>query len=144
ISCLFFVENRVPSGLISVMPQACLHATPYSFWNASIMAGGHAEPPTTTDFSVEKRSPLSFAYASRPSHTLGTPAEAVTFSRSNSPYRLLPSRPEPGNTSFAPFSVPKYGMPQALTWNIGTTGRITERAEQLKTSGSDAAYACRR
>jgi len=30
-------------------------------------------------------------------------------------------------------------MPQALTWNIGTTGRITERAEQLKMSGSEAA-----
>src|SRR5581483_3501863 len=121
------------------MPQARRHATPYSSWKALIIAGGHAEPPTTTVLSVPKRSLFSFMYASSPSHTVGTPADAVTFSPSNSSYRLLPSSAAPGNTSFAPFSVPKYGMPQALTWNIGTTASTVEREEQLNTSGSEDA-----
>ena len=33
----------------------------------------------------------------------------------------------------------EYGMPHALTWNIGTTGRTTSRAEHLSESGSAAA-----
>ncbi|MNO09403.1 hypothetical protein D3C81_2325580 [compost metagenome] len=33
-------------------------------------------------------------------------------------------------------------MPQALTWNIGTTGRITSLAEQPSASGMADAYEC--
>src|SRR5262245_46816260 len=82
-------------------------------------------------------------YARSPIQTVGTPAVTVTFSASNSSYRLLPSSAAPGNTSLAPLSGARYGMLQALTWNIGTTGRIDIRAEAAKTSGSEAAYACR-
>ena len=42
----------------------------------------------------------------------------------------------PGITSLAPTIAALYGMPQALTWNIGTTGKITSRAEQSIASGS--------
>ncbi|MDT4846153.1 hypothetical protein FQZ97_801680 [compost metagenome] len=48
----------------------------------------------------------------------------------------------PGNTSLAPTSGTEYGRPHALTWNIGTTGRITSRAEQPSASGSADAYEC--
>jgi hypothetical protein len=33
-------------------------------------------------------------------------------------------------------------MPQALTWNMGTTGSTASRADRHITSGSAAAYAC--
>jgi hypothetical protein len=59
-NCPAFSVPAVPSGLISVMPQACNTCTPYSSWNARIIAGGQAEPPITTFFSVEKRSFFSF------------------------------------------------------------------------------------
>src|SRR6267154_3253321 len=142
-SCLALSVQKLPSGLISFMPQACLQSTPKSSRKLAILAGGQAEPPTTTDFSVLHLRLFCFIWASSASHTVGTPALAVTFSASNSSYRLFPSRPAPGKTSFAPFSGAKSGTPQALTWNMGTTGRITERAEQLNTSGKEAAKACR-
>ena len=50
----------MPSGLISVMPQACSTCTPYSSWKVRIIAGGQAEPPITVLFSVEKRSFFCF------------------------------------------------------------------------------------
>src|SRR5512139_1914283 len=78
----------------------------------------------------------------RPSHTVGTPALKLTFSASNSSYSDLPSRCGPGITSLAPTSGPEYGRPHALTWNIGTTGRMTSRAEQPSESGSALPNAC--
>ena len=33
-------------------------------------------------------------------------------------------------------------MPQALTWNIGTTGRMQSRADRASESGSAPAQAC--
>jgi hypothetical protein len=47
--------DTVPSGLISVIPQACSTSTPKSSWNARIIAGGQAEPPITTRFRVVNR-----------------------------------------------------------------------------------------
>ncbi|MCY1368457.1 hypothetical protein D9M69_554370 [compost metagenome] len=41
-----------------------------------------------------------------------------------------------------PTAAAEYGRPQALTWNIGTTGRMLSRAEQPSASGSAAPYAC--
>ena len=35
---------------------------------------------------------------------------------------------------------PRLGAPQALTWNKGTTGMATSRADKLRLSGSAAAY----
>src|SRR5258708_16394238 len=113
------------------MPQACWQRTPYSSRNAVIIAGGHAEPPTTTCLSVLNLSRFCFIYARRPSHTVGTPALVVTFSDSNSSYRLLPSSPAPGNTNFAPLSGAQYGTPQTLVPNIGPTARNTDRPTQV-------------
>ena len=53
--------------------------------------------------------------------------------------RLAVERTGPGSTSLAPTMHAAYGRPQALTWNIGTTGRIASRAEQFSASGSAAA-----
>ena len=88
---------------------------------------------------VLKFRPLLATCASRPCQTVGTPAENVTPSLSNSSCSDLPSSHGPGNTSLAPTMQATYGRPQALTWNIGTTGRIVSRAEQFSASGSAAA-----
>lgn len=131
----------VPSGDISVMPQAWITSTP-SALSVRIMAGGHAEPPITVRRNDENFRPLPCTCCSRPSHTVGTPAEKLTCSCSNSSYSEAPSSFGPGNTSLAPTSGTEYGRPQALTWNIGTTGRITSCAEQPSASGSADPYEC--
>ena len=69
---------------------------------------------------------------------MGTPALKVTFSVSNRLYSDAPSRNGPGITSLQPTIAAVYGMPQALTWNIGTIGRMTSRVEQFMASGSAA------
>src|ERR1044072_8234170 len=81
-------------------------------------------------------------WAAMPCQNDGTPADNVTFSFSKSSCRLAPSNAAPGNTSFAPVSAQQYGKPHALTWNIGTTGSTTSRADKFSASGRQAAYVC--
>ena len=104
------------------MPQACSTVTPYSRSNASISIGGQVEPPMVRRLTVCSRSPVARRCCNRPSHTVGTPAETVTRSAFISEATLAPSRCRPGITSDAPAASAEYGRPQALTWNIGTTG----------------------
>ncbi len=58
-----------------------------------------------------------------PSQIVGTPPVQVTRSDWKSSSRLAGSRCGPGKTCLAPTSVAVKGNPQALAWNIGTTGR---------------------
>ena len=74
VRCLFFSVHSVPSGDISVMPQACSTSTPYSSRKAVIMAGGQAEPPITVRFSVENLRLLGFMWPSSICQMVGTPA----------------------------------------------------------------------
>ena len=92
----------MPSGDISVMPQAWMTSMPKSSSSVRIIAGGQAEPPITVRLKVLNFSSFCFTWLIRPSHTVGTPALKVTFSASNSSYSDLPSRCGPGNTSLAP------------------------------------------
>src|SRR6185437_11024335 len=105
------------------------------------MLGGQAAPPTAMRLNVDKRRLCFCMCSSTPSHTVGTPAENVTFSDSNSSYNDFPSSAGPGKTSFAPFSGAEYGNPHALTWNIGTTGKMVSLAETHIASGSAEAKA---
>ena len=82
--CLFFSVHSVPSGLNSVMPQACSTSTPYCSRKAVIIAGGQAEPPMTVRLSAGKRNPFAPMWASSICQTVGTPAANVTRSDSNS------------------------------------------------------------
>src|SRR3954470_645963 len=107
------------------------------------MAGGQAEPPITVRLSVEKRRPPGFMWVRSICHTVGTPAAKVTPSASISSYTDLPSRAGPGNTSLQPVRAAVYGIPHALTWNMGTTGSTQSRADSAITSGKAAAYACK-
>src|SRR6478609_7048714 len=106
------------------------------------MAEGQADPPMMVRRMVLNSRLFDSTWASRPCHTVGTPADTVTPSASNRSCRLLPSRNGPGRTSLAPTMQAAYGRPQALTWNIGTTGRMVSRAEQLSESGRALAYVC--
>ncbi len=103
---------------------------------ARIIAGGQAAPPTTVRSRVENFAPFCFRYCSRPIQTVGTPAEKVTFSVSKSSCSDFPSSAQPGKTSFAPIIGALWHTPQALAWNIGTTGRTQSRAESAITSGN--------
>ena len=65
------------------MPQAWFTVTPCLSRNASSIAGGQAEPPITVRFMVLSLSALASMCESSICHTVGTPAENVTFSCSN-------------------------------------------------------------
>ena len=67
----------MPSGLISVIPQACTSSMPRRS-NASIIDGGTADPPQTSRRRVEHCRPAEERYASKASHTVGTPRLTVT------------------------------------------------------------------
>src|SRR5690606_12262311 len=134
--CFACRVQAVPSGDISVMPQACTTCTRRRSIRVSIIAGGQAEPPITVRRKVENRKSLVSTWLIRPSQTVGTPAEKVTPSASNNSYSDLPSSAGPGNTSLAPDSGTEYGKPQAFTWNIGTTGSTTSALETFKAFGS--------
>ncbi|MOA20657.1 hypothetical protein D3C78_1411120 [compost metagenome] len=84
--CLALGTQAVPSGLSSVMPQTCSTCTSWRSWKAAIMDEGQAEPPITVRRMVEKVLPVASTWASRPCQTVGTPADRVTFSASNSSY----------------------------------------------------------
>ena len=98
------------------------------------MASGTAEPPITTRFRVLSLPPVARRCCRRPSHTVGTAAEKVTPSVSSSSCTDGPSSFWPGITSLAPAAAQENVRPQALAWNIGTTGRTVSRAEMPMTS----------
>ncbi|MNT54545.1 hypothetical protein D3C72_1917150 [compost metagenome] len=66
------------------MPQPWMTSTSNLSIRVSIMAGGHAAPPITVRRKVENFKLFCKAWFSKPSQTVGTPAENVTFSASNS------------------------------------------------------------
>ena len=74
---------------------------------------------------------------------VGTPAVMVTSSFARFSSMLSGSMCAPGMTCFAPTSVEVNGSPQALTWNIGTTGMTTSRSRMFRVSAIAEAMECR-
>ena len=113
----------VPSGVISVMPQAWMVRTP---WRSKprIIASLAADPPTAVRNrgSNDQRSASASSACKIPFQIVGTPAANVTRSLSQRSSRLTGSRWGPGMTMRAPAATAPKGSPQALAWNIGTTG----------------------
>ena len=99
------------------------------------MTSGQAAPPITTFFSTGSLAPVSFRCCSSICQTVGTAAEKVTPSVSSSSKIEAPSILAPGMTILAPVPGAENATPQALAWNIGTTGRITSRCDRPITSG---------
>ena len=103
------------------------------------MAGGQAEPPMTVRFRLLKRRPLDCTCISSICQMVGTPALKVTCSASISSYSDLPSSCGPGKTTLQPVMAMLKGVPQALTWNMGTTGMTASRELSAMASGITAA-----
>ncbi|MCY1558290.1 hypothetical protein D9M68_952110 [compost metagenome] len=74
---------------------------------------------------------------------MGTPSEKLQRSSFNRRYMFSPERLGPGSTSLAPHMAPAYGMPQALTWNSGTTSSTLSRADRPRPSVVQAVKECR-
>lgn len=72
------------------------HTDTHVFSNASISDRAAAAPPMTTVFRLLSCRLDLDKYASRLSHTVGTPAETVTWKRSIRLYTLSPSSHGPG------------------------------------------------
>jgi hypothetical protein len=122
------------------MPQAWITCTSNSSSSVRIIAGGQAEPPITVRRRVESFSSLAFMWLITPSQTVGTPALKVTPSvLEQLVQRLAVQEAGRGTPASRRPCGALYGRPQALTWNIGTTGRITSAEEQPIASGSAAA-----
>ena len=121
-------------GEVSVMPQAWRTSTPKLSQNLRIRLSGQADPPMTTRFSVEGFSPVFSRCCSSICQTVGTAAEKVTPSVSRSSKIDSPSIFAPGMTSLAPTAGALKATPQALAWNIGTTGSTTSAAPRPITS----------
>ena len=85
----------VPSGLISVMPQAWQTLTPCCS-KPSISEREAAEPPTTMSANPSGKRPRCLISFIKPIQTVGTPQAEKTFSRSIRSNRLLPSSAPPG------------------------------------------------
>src|SRR3569832_132541 len=132
----------VPSGLISVMPQAWITCTLYFFSNVSIIERGQAEPPIITRLRCGSLMLCSSMYASAVSHTVGTAAVMVTFSVVSSSHTAGPSSFGPGFTSLAPTIGALNARPLALAWNIGTTGRMESRLQTACASVCAHIIAC--
>ncbi len=77
-------------------------------------------------------------------HTVGTPAATVTSSSSMRSIRVGASKLGPLNTCLAPTRVAPKGMPQALTWNIGTTARTLSAGPIPMAPPEVLARACRK
>ena len=126
----------VPSGAISVMPHAWTMVRPRC-WNAAIIERGTAEPPTTIARMLE-RSKLPRVGVEILQHAHPDRRHAAG-DRDRSRVKQIDdaggSRCGPGITIFAPTIVAPNGMPQALAWNIGTTGIIVSRfAEPMQST----------
>src|SRR5258706_546927 len=91
---------------------------------------GTADPPTYIARIDDRSNFPGFASrcCSTDSQIVGTPPTIVDFSRTNRSTMFTGSRCGPGIAILAPTITQANGMPQALAWNIGTTGVTTSRS----------------
>lgn len=130
-------------GVISVEPQAVMIGMSNSRRKYSITAAGVAEPPSMMARTLDRsrRWRLSSVIMSMPMLT----AAAANVTRS----ACIRSRiagacgRAPGNTILAPMQAAANGRPQALAWNIGTTGSRVSRSRMSSTSPRHSVRVCR-
>ena len=84
-----------------------------------------------------------FSSGSTPIQMVGTPAATVTRSSSMRAAMAGGERSGPGRTSVEPAATPAWARPQALAWNMGTTGRITSDSRAPRLSAWRAPIVCR-
>ncbi len=133
----------MPSGDISVMPQAWQSVTPCSSWKARISAGGHAEPPMTTRRRLLMSRLLTTRSASRPCQIVGTAAAWVGRSVSIISAMTAGCMNRSVSSMLTPVMNAACGSPQALTWNMGTIGSEVSRSVSAKLSVMLTCIECR-
>lgn len=113
----------VPSGDVSVMPQAWQRRTP-SLSYASIRDGGQAAPPMVTLAMEERSRGFAVTSASSPCQMVGTAAAWVGRSRSIISASGAGWRKRSGISMLTPVMNVACGSPHAFTWNWGTTTSV--------------------
>ena len=108
--------------------------------NPSDSERGTADPPAMTRSSELRSRPARSG--STPIQIVGTPAASVTFSCSIRSASAGGERSGPGITNDDPAKMPAWHSPQALAWNIGTTGRITSASQTPTPSAIIAPNEC--
>ena len=88
-----------------------------------------ARPNRRTGWRAGARCRGPSSSGSTPIQIVGTPAATVTFSLSISSASAAGVRSGPGITRLAPTATPAWARPQALAWNIGTTGMIVSGSQ---------------
>lgn len=125
------------------MPQAWQTFTPCLSSKAFIREGGQAEPPMTTAPSEEMSRALTASSASRPCQMVGTAAAWVGRSVSIISASGPGCRKRSGISRLMPVMKAACGMPQALTWNIGTMGSVVSAVVSAKDSAMLTCIECR-
>ena len=116
----------MPSGDISVIPQACTTRMPKESKERRSDSGAALPPMIMRSRGKSFPSHLAVFFSSSAmmaNPTVGTPPLSVTCSPAHSSRSDGASRYGPGKTCLAPTMVAAMGIPQALAWNIGTIGR---------------------
>ena len=125
----------VPIGDISVIPQAWIASIPIAL-RSSMSECGIAEPPMMIFLSSGSVLLCACSMSRTPIQTVGTPAEKVTRSLSHSSITPAGSSRSIGMMKSAPTIRHMNGVPQALTWNIGTIGSMRSRSVMLSASAA--------
>ena len=110
---------------------------------SSISDFGIAEPPITMRLRSGSVFPCARSMSRTIIHTVGTPADIVTFSTSQSSMMPAGSSRSIGMMKSAPTISEMNGVPQPLTWKSGTIGRRRSRSVIARASASPAASAWR-
>ena len=140
--CLAFSAAVVPTGLISVIPQACSISMPCRS-NASIIDGGTADPPETTRRKVEQRAPVGREIGLE-GEPHGRDAEADRHPLGFE--QLVEARPvetRPGQDELR--AVHRRGIGDAPAAGVKQRHHRADRVSAPTTgiaSGSEAPYAC--
>ncbi len=132
-----------PTGEVSVMPQPWMIRTPYCFWNASAIERGIAAPPDVPIRTEDRSSSRCPPSCRMPAQIVGTAETSVARSASMRSTQAAGVMCGPGNSSDAPDRNAPYGMPQALTWNIGTIARNRSLSSAPVAARESVAIACR-
>ena len=132
-----------PTGEVSVMPQPWMIRTPYCFSNVSISDLGIAAPPEVPIRMDDRSSSRCAPSWARPPQIVGTADTTVARSASTASAQSDGVMCGPGKIKVEPDRNAPNGIPQALTWNIGTMQSIRSVSSHPVAARDSVPMACR-
>ena len=139
-SRLDFTIETEPSGLVSVMPQPWVTGMPILAPEALREGPGHRR--AAAHEGTEAREVVAVDGVEQTHPDGGHTRRHGDLLALQQPQQSAGERSGPGMIRSAPVATHTWGRPQALTWNIGTTGRMRSRSEQASMSALVEAKAC--